>query len=847
MSLRQRTLISIGVMLVALVLVLYILTQVIFLRSFANLEEDTVQQHVGRVQNDLRAEMDALSAATADYAHWDDTYQFVQDGNTEYIDGNLMDDTLINLDIHLMLFVNTSGEIVFAKMLDPDTNTEIPLPDEFRSYLGEGSPLRAVQANVEDHWEGFIRLDGVPLLVAARPILTSDKQGPAQGVLLFGRFWDEAKVAALSEKLQLAATLYSCDQSTLPGDAQTACAALSTDPALFIQTLPEDRIAGYTLVSDITGQPVLLFRVDVPRTIYDQGRQTTTIFVIGLLSIGLLFGAVTLLSIEQTVLSRVAALGAGVKDIGQGGDIAARLTVTGRDELAQLSGNINTMLQRLHRAQQERWEITTRLETVIHNAPVILWAVDPAGKFTFFDGLVLRTLGLESTSVIGHTIAEVWRDAPADDRAQMQNSLQRALTGAEASHTLTAEDFTFDSHYAPLRDLDGQIIGVIGVSINISGQKRAERALHQSEERYRLISEVTSDYAFADRIEPDGTQVTEWVTSSAYRITGLTAEEWSSPAAWDKIVHPEDKPAFQASQQKLRSGQPDTLEFRIVRPGGKARWIRHFIRSIWSDQEQRITYLYGAGQDITELKQAEQQRLELAVEKERMRALSDFITAASHQFRTPLSIISTSLYLLEKIPDIEKRRHHIRQVDNQVKSIAILVKDLILMAGLDSGTLVFSFINVDLCSVVRIIKETTRTASQQKQLQLVEQLSQDSLWVRGDPDQLKDAITRIWENAILYTPDKGTITVRTYAQDEQVVIEISDTGIGIAEEQLPHIFERFYRSDQAGTTRGFGLGLSIAKSIIDKHAGRIEAESQLEKGSAFRIILPLLPAKPGLP
>jgi signal transduction histidine kinase len=109
--------------------------------------------------------------------------------------------------------------------------------------------------------------------------------------------------------------------------------------------------------------------------------------------------------------------------------------------------------------------------------------------------------------------------------------------------------------------------------------------------------------------------------------------------------------------------------------------------------------------------------------------------------------------------------------------------------------------------------------------------------IQGSLDFLYQAIASILENAIRYTPPGGTITLRTYQQDSQIILEIQDTGTGIDDKTLPHIFERFYRADLAHSTSGFGLGLPIAQKIIERHNGQIEVKTKPGRGSTFRIVL----------
>src|SRR5262249_11431251 len=117
-------------------------------------------------------------------------------------------------------------------------------------------------------------------------------------------------------------------------------------------------------------------------------------------------------------------------------------------------------------------------------------------------------------------------------------------------------------------------------------------------------------------------------------------------------------------------------------------------------------------------------------------------------------------------------------------------------------------------------------------------LKQQPLKIMGDNNYLQEAVERLVDNAIRYTPEGGTITIGTYSVRDQAVIEVTDTGPGILDHDMPHIFERFYRGQAARETRGLGLGLPIAKAIVEMHKGRIEVLNQPGEGSSFRIWLP---------
>jgi two-component system OmpR family sensor kinase len=161
------------------------------------------------------------------------------------------------------------------------------------------------------------------------------------------------------------------------------------------------------------------------------------------------------------------------------------------------------------------------------------------------------------------------------------------------------------------------------------------------------------------------------------------------------------------------------------------------------------------------------------------------------------------------------------------------------MARLDSDPQ-FAFSPVDLSVLARDVGIEMGTLLQKKAQTLTLDLADSLPVVQADPSKLRHALVNLCENAVQFTPDMGSITLRTYTRGEYAVIEVADTGIGLDDHDLPYIFERFYRADQARTERHAGLGLSIAQKIVEAHQGRIEVESAPGQGSTFRIVLPVV-------
>lgn len=191
------------------------------------------------------------------------------------------------------------------------------------------------------------------MLLAARPILTSEGEGPVHGTLIMGRYFDSAVVQHLAETTHLAVTVQQLNGPEISPDFQVALASLSEQKPVFVRPLGTEFIAGYALLKDISGEPRLALKVQIPRSIYKQGRTSVLYFLAWLVAAGLVFGAVVLVFLEKTVLSRLALLSASVSAIGASGDLSTRVPVRGRDELSSLANEINRMLEAIGRYQDE--------------------------------------------------------------------------------------------------------------------------------------------------------------------------------------------------------------------------------------------------------------------------------------------------------------------------------------------------------------------------------------------------------------------------------------------------------------------------------------------------------------
>jgi signal transduction histidine kinase len=258
------------------------------------------------------------------------------------------------------------------------------------------------------------------------------------------------------------------------------------------------------------------------------------------------------------------------------------------------------------------------------------------------------------------------------------------------------------------------------------------------------------------------------------------------------------------------------------------------------DLSRRIPYRQQAEDEISDMVESFNQTLE------RLESLftsqQRFLADVSHELRTPLTVIKGNVDLMRRMKKIDDES--LTSIDQEAGRLTRLVGGLLLLAQAESGKLTLNLRPVELdVLLVEVFQELRVLAGSKVRVHLKEI---DQLQVNGDRDRLKQVVLNLAANAIQYTPQDGEVYISLAKVGNQARIIVRDTGPGIPSEDLPHIFERFYRAEKSRTrshASGFGLGLSIVHWIVEHHAGRIDVESKEGKGTTFVIWLPLLENK----
>ena len=362
MKLHHKALLMVGATLVGLNLVLYGIASTILVGSFKRVEEAATRDLVGDAVDAVSQSADQFNQRFADWSAWDDTYAFMLGEASDYEAVNLSPGSLTSIRVNLAIFVDRTGRIVYAKQFDLTTQTLSPIPNLLQQYLKPGN-LLLNHPNPDSSISGILMLPEGPMMIASRPIVTSEGTGPIQGTLIFGRLLNAEEVAHLSELTRLSLTIAPLSATQLAPDMRRAKQPLLVENhPIWINPLTEQTIAGYTLIRDVYGKPALLLRVDAPRTIQQQGQTAIHYLVASIVIAEITFGIITVILLEKLVLSRLINLNTEVSNIDIQGGLAARVSVAGRDEIAQLGTTINQMLETLEAYENDRQKASISLQ-----------------------------------------------------------------------------------------------------------------------------------------------------------------------------------------------------------------------------------------------------------------------------------------------------------------------------------------------------------------------------------------------------------------------------------------------------------------------------------------------------
>jgi len=546
--------------------------------------------------------------------------------------------------------------------------------------------------------------------------------------------------------------------------------------------------------------------------------------------------------------------------------VANLCLVTLRDEagIPQFFEGILEDITERKRAEDALRESEAKFRRMIEASPVAIGVSDERGTIEYFNPRFTERFGYRREEVphVGD-----WFQRAYPDPIYRQGVLERWLAGMErakrdgADFVVSALNIVCADGSVRVADVMGTLLGdkTLAIFSDITERKRAEDALRASEEKYRLLVDHQTDLIV--KVDPENRFL--FVSPSYCQVFGKTEAELLG-RTFMPLVHEDDRESTAKAMEDLF--RPPYREYHEQRALTKAgwRWFGWADRSVL-DERGQVAAIVGVGRDITDRKRAEGELLayrdhleelverrtaELAQAKEAAesanRAKSMFLANMSHELRTPLNAILGFAALLRRdATATDHQRQNLEIINRSGEYLLALINDILDMAKIEAGRIQVEIAPFDLDALTRDIVDLMRVRAVEKGLQLLlEKAAEVPRFARGDEAKLRQVLVNLLGNAVKFT-SAGGVTLRfgvaPSASGFRLLIEVEDSGPGIAPEDRARIFEPFVQAGKPTGQKGTGLGLTITRQFVELMGGRIGVTGQLGQGSCFRVELPVEP------
>jgi PAS domain S-box-containing protein len=516
MDIRKKTVIILCVTIGSLLLALFILSEVVVLAGFSQVELQSAQKDTQRVLIALGDDLNTLDAVAHDWASQESTRTFLLENDSGNSWSRLDTDTFERLKFNYIILTDAQGTVIAGKGYDLDNHRDSGVPAHLKTLLIVNPVIRN-QIRSDSSAMGILQFPEGPLMLAIRPVFSGPDQQQVTGYLLMARYLDTAEVSRLSSMAQLPVEIYPYNKAGLLPEFESLDAqfprteipfilregkeALVISAPMIIEPLDGNTLGSYSLIRDLFGQPVLVMKVRIVRDIYEQGKSTTLYFIVLLIVAGLAFGLIILLLLEKTVISRILYLSSRVNTIGKERDFSDRVELSGNDEIEGLATNVNEMIGELETSQQHlknRLVLSEEKYRLIFNSisdPVIIWRYDTIkdtpGVIIEVNDAAVHLLGYlrdELLSMPPSAVFVTGGENNRDDLKQLSRS-EEVIQIESHFRKKSGEEIPIEVN-ARIFDQPGQR-AVLTISRDITDRKMAEGALRQANKKLNVLNFIT--------------------------------------------------------------------------------------------------------------------------------------------------------------------------------------------------------------------------------------------------------------------------------------------------------------------------------------------------------------------
>lgn len=527
-----------------------------------------------------------------------------------------------------------------------------------------------------------------------------------------------------------------------------------------------------------------------------------------------------------------------VTDVVKGIEKVSNLEIKIASQAAQIKdANARLQLERdnlEHRVEERTEELsntTERLQFIANSIPTHLNQYDAQERFIFVNKATQDWWGISENEFLGKTLREILGDEKYED---FRPIMKRVFNGENVTQETSfmnkdGRTYYFLNEFVPHFNAEGKVDSFINIGVDMTERMEARQKLIESEKRFRELADSMPQMVWT--ANPDGH--VDYYNQRWYDFTGLP-EGSADNSLWPKVIHPDDMgPLHEEWSKSLKTGHIYEMEFRTKKAStGDYHWFLSRAVPV-KDKDGKVIKWYGTNTDISDQKQIVK-RLEIE------RDLRDrFVSALTHDLRTPLTAAKISSQLLSRklSQDPDSQKFAIRITDN-INRADVMIRDLLDANLVKAGEKLP--VKIVSCNLSRIISEVIEDLSTLHGDRFIynQQGPFDGYW---DCEGMRRITENLINNAIKYGSSVSPITIKLNEVHGRAILSIHNKGSYISPEDQSSLFEQFKRTEDAikGEQRGWGIGLSLVKGLVEAHHGTIKVESDEEKGTTFIVNIPI--------
>ncbi len=816
----------------------YIQKQIVY-SKFVDIEYAEALDDTNRCVAAIKREQEGMARLLEDWATWDDTYQFLKDGNQEFIKENLLKETYSTTRLNLIYLVNTEGKVIWGKIL---VNGKPITLQKFPTTPWSPDNVYLVGNRTHQIVTGIVNTSRQPMLITAGRVVKSNFTGDSRGTLIMGRFLDSDLMKNFYEQTKVRFKFLTIGKDRLDPTENEVVRNIKPNKPEIIECASCNSIHAYITLPNFVGIKTFLIKATIPTKYMIVGNNVLWSSMISLLVTGAALLLAFSFFIRKDVVLPIMKVARYAGSINSGTDLSARLNLTRSGEINDLARELNNMMIRLETDHNLLEEMEEQLRTsnerhlnMIMNLPVGVYRHSTAQhpEFTLTNSAFLEIFDCETTEEFRYN-SELSSWVESIKYLEFLENPERN-GGLEFELSSRSGKQVYVKVWANIIEHDKQT-AVEGILVDITNQKKAEANTRQLA---TLVDQTEEMILITDR---DG--YITYVNPSFSKITGYTQADLTGkrPVILSTET-PEDMKIYEEIEKTLSTGKAWHGTLIPCKKNGERFTEQGSIFPLF-DESGQVCNRAAIMRDMTEELKLEQQLRQ----SHKMQAIGTLAGGIAHDFNNILSAILGYANLAHK-----ELRQNPEQTEKYVKKITIAgnrARDLVAQIltfsrqkQLKVSAVQFGLIVKEACNMLR--------ASLPSSIEIRRYIKSQSM-VAADPTQLHQIMLNLCTNASQSMDGYGTLTVSledVYITDRDaeelpglntgrhICLKVEDTGHGMDEDTQKRVFEPFFTTKEMG--EGTGMGLSVVHGIVTSIGGAIKIRSRLEEGSTFTVYLPV--------